>query len=247
MMKIIVTAGGTSEPIDEIRAITNKSTGSLGSKIAAEFATRDEVEKVYYVHGKNAITPADPKIELHPIRGTYDLLDKMTELTRDNDIDIIIHSMAVSDYTTASFVSLEEMLRLLAESDCETVEDVREMLEREDFRKRYNKLPSSIDDPIIMLKQTPKVLSHLRDLAPEAVIVGFKLLDHVSHEELMDVASKQIQKNRTDFSMANDYATVVSPVHVGFLLDKEGKELRFDGKDAIAKGVVDNTLELKRG
>ncbi|MBR6473814.1 MAG: phosphopantothenate--cysteine ligase, partial [Firmicutes bacterium] len=186
-------------------------------------------------------------VELHPIRSTNELLEKMTELTGDNDIDIIIHSMAVSDYTTASFVSLEELLRLLAESDCETVEDVRDMLEREDFRKKYTKLPSSIDDPVIMLKQTPKVLSHLRDLAPEAVIVGFKLLDHVSHEELMDVAAAQIAKNRTDFCMANDYATVVSPVHVGFLLDKEGKELRFDGKDAIAKGVVDNTLELKRG
>ena len=89
-MKIIVTAGGTSEPIDEIRAITNKSTGSLGSKIAAEFATRDEVERIYYVHGKNAITPVDPIIELHPIKWTYDLLDKMAELTSDNDIDIII-------------------------------------------------------------------------------------------------------------------------------------------------------------
>ncbi|MBR6473088.1 MAG: phosphopantothenate--cysteine ligase [Firmicutes bacterium] len=242
MKKIIITAGGTSEPIDEIRAITNKSTGSLGSKIAAEFARRDEVEKIFYIHGKGAIVPDDPKIELIPIRSTDDLLQKITELTEENVIDIMIHSMAVSDYTTASFISLEEFLKLLAEGGCETLDDVRALLEKEDFRKRYTKLPSSIDDPLLMLKQTPKVISKLRDMAPDAVIVGFKLLDHVSHEELMKVAAEQILKNRTDFCLANDYATVVSPVHVGFLLSKEGKEQRYEGKDAIARGVVENTI-----
>ena len=246
MKKIIVTAGGTSEPIDEIRAITNKSTGLLGSKIAKAFCLRDDVEKVYYVCGKGAVRPEDDKIEEMPIQSTMDLLNAMKNLTSREDIDIIIHSMAVSDYTTASFVSLEEMLRLLAEGDCETVEEVAALLEKEDFRKKYNKLPSSIDDPIIMLKQTPKVLSLLRDLAPDAVIVGFKLLDHVSHEELMKVAENQINKNRTDFCLANDYETVVTPLHTGFLLDKQGRETRFEGKDAIAKGIVENTIGYRR-
>ena len=242
MKKIIVTAGGTSEPIDEIRAITNKSTGRLGSLIAGEFASRDEVDKIFYIHGKGAVTPEDDKVELISIRSTQDLMDAMTEVIGGNDIFAIIHSMAVSDYTTASFVSLEEFLRLLGESECETVPEVADLLEREDFRKKYTKLPSSIDDPIIMLKQTPKVLSKLRDMAPDAVIMGFKLLDHVSHEELMDVAKAQIEKNRTDFCMANDYATVISPVHVGYILDKEGNEQRFDGKEAIARGVVEKVL-----
>ncbi len=245
MKKIIITAGGTSEPIDEIRDITNKSTGRLGSLIAMEFAGNDEVEKIFYIHGRAAVLPEHEKIEHVSIRSTQDLLEAMTRLISENDIFAIIHSMAVSDYTTASFVSLEELLRLLKGSECETVPEVAELLEREDFRKKYTKLPSSIDDPIIMLKQTPKVLSKLRDMAPEAVIMGFKLLDHVSHEELMSVAEAQIKKNRTDFCMANDYATVTSPVHVGFILDKEGNERRYDGKEAIARGVVENVMGAK--
>ena len=246
MKKIIITAGGTSEPIDEIRDITNKSTGRLGSLIAMEFAKHEDVEKIFYVHGRAAVLPEHEKIEYVSIRSTQDLLDAMTKLISGNDIFAIIHSMAVSDYTTASFVSLEELLRLLAESDCETVEDVRGMLEREDFRKKYTKLPSSIDTPVIMLKQTPKVLSKLREMAPKAVIMGFKLLDHVSHEELMKVADAQIEKNKTDFCMANDYATVASPVHVGFILDKNGKEERYEGKEAIARGVADNVMRSKK-
>jgi phosphopantothenate-cysteine ligase len=97
-----------------------------------------------------------------------------------------------------------------------------------------------------MLKRTPKVLSKLRELAPGAAIVGFKLLDHVSHEELMEVAANQIRKNDTDFCLANDYETVVSPVHVGFLLDRNGREIRFDGKEAIARGIVSELMEYER-
>ena len=62
----------------------------------------------------------------------------------------------------------------------------------------------------------------------------------------MDAAAGQISKNNTDFCLANDYATVVSPVHVGFLLDRYGRELRFDGKEAIAEGIADILLEYKR-
>ncbi len=246
MKNILITAGGTSEPIDEIRAITNKSTGKLGSTIAHEFSLRKDVGRIFYVHGKGAVLPEADIIEFMPVRSTQDVLDAMTDIIRKNDIDIIIHSMAISDYTTASFTTLEDFLELLAYNESETVDEVAELLEREDLRKKYTKLPSSIDKPLLMLKKTPKVLSKLRGLAPDAAIVGFKLLDHVSHEELMGVAAEQIKKNDTDFCLANDYETVVSPVHVGFLLDKNGREVRFDGKEAIAKGIVTELMKYKR-
>ena len=246
MKNILITAGGTSEPIDEIRAITNKSTGRLGSAIAHEFSLREDVGRIFYVHGKGAVLPEDEKIEFVLARSTQDVLDAMTEILKNNSIDIIIHSMAISDYTTASFTTLEDFLGLLAYNESETVEEVAELLEKEDLRKKYTKLPSSIDKPLLMLKRTPKVLSKLRELAPDAAIVGFKLLDHVSHEELMEVAANQIRKNDTDFCLANDYETVVSPVHVGFLLDRNGREIRFDGKEAIARGIVSELMEYER-
>ena len=37
MYRIIITAGGSKEAIDNVRAITNAATGTLGSKIADEF------------------------------------------------------------------------------------------------------------------------------------------------------------------------------------------------------------------
>ena len=57
LKNILITSGGTSEPIDRIRSITNTSTGTLGSLIAKAFSAADSTENIYYIHGKNAILP----------------------------------------------------------------------------------------------------------------------------------------------------------------------------------------------
>ena len=58
-MKIIITAGGTSEKIDDVRTITNSSTGRLGYAIGKAFAENhnDKIEKIYYLHGLRASYP----------------------------------------------------------------------------------------------------------------------------------------------------------------------------------------------
>lgn len=38
-MRVLITAGGTSEKIDNVRSITNHSTGRLGCLIAEKFST----------------------------------------------------------------------------------------------------------------------------------------------------------------------------------------------------------------
>ena len=60
-MKIIITAGGTSERIDDVRTITNSSTGRLGFTIGSAFAEAagngENIEKIYYLHGVRAAYP----------------------------------------------------------------------------------------------------------------------------------------------------------------------------------------------
>ena len=48
-MNIIVTAGGTSEPIDNVRRIANTGTGRLGSLVADELAEADWTGHIFYV------------------------------------------------------------------------------------------------------------------------------------------------------------------------------------------------------
>ena len=77
---IILTAGGTSEPIDRIRSITNTSTGMLGSLIARELSKSDKVGRIFYIHGKKAVMPDCEKVTPVPVESVENLLDAVNKL-----------------------------------------------------------------------------------------------------------------------------------------------------------------------
>src|SRR5574344_1878795 len=97
-MKIIITSGGTSEPIDSVRKITNNSSGKLGSIIAEKLCEIDNIEKIYYVCSKNAFMPENKKVEVKFVSSVDSLLETLKNLIQSEKIDYVIHSIAVSDY-----------------------------------------------------------------------------------------------------------------------------------------------------
>ena len=60
-MKIIVTSGPTRSYLDEIRYISNYSTGVLGSLIAARAALQGH--QVVQLYGKGSIFAADKRVK----------------------------------------------------------------------------------------------------------------------------------------------------------------------------------------
>jgi len=97
-IKILVTAGGTSEPIDDVRRITNVSTGALGSMIADVFAKKYGAE-VTFLHGENSLKPSDKKIKTVEVSTAADAAEKLASLLKTKRFDAIVHAMAVSDYS----------------------------------------------------------------------------------------------------------------------------------------------------
>ena len=55
MKKIIITSGGTSERIDNVRKITNSSSGKLGMTIANHLLEGNNDIMIYYVCSKNSL------------------------------------------------------------------------------------------------------------------------------------------------------------------------------------------------
>ncbi|RJQ36940.1 bifunctional phosphopantothenoylcysteine decarboxylase/phosphopantothenate--cysteine ligase CoaBC [Candidatus Microgenomates bacterium] len=91
--KIIVTAGGTIEKIDEIRYITNRSSGKMGARIAEECFLRGA--NVLLLRAKNAVKP-NYLIKEKTFSTSEDLLKLIRENIKDSSI--IFHSAAVSDF-----------------------------------------------------------------------------------------------------------------------------------------------------
>ena len=244
-MKIIITAGGTSEKIDDVRTITNSSTGSLGKAIAETFvayaeaagpegdASHQGIEKIYYLHGLRAVLPDHPLIEKIPIGGVLDLQENLTRILTEEKIEICIHAMAVSDYMVHRVTTLD---KLLGTEDPDKAQDLT-----------GNKISSDIDDLIIHMKKSPKVISGIRKTSPETVLVGFKLLSGVPHEELIDVGYRLLQKNDCDFVMANDLREIGEGFHKGYLIHRDKTYDSMETNDEIARMILRRTTEQIRG
>jgi phosphopantothenoylcysteine decarboxylase / phosphopantothenate---cysteine ligase len=99
--KVLITSGGTQEPIDDVRVITNKSTGKTASSLADQFVNGGF--DVTYLCAESAVRPL-LTTQTETFVTYKDLDEKLTSLLK-NQYDLIIHSAAVSDYSVASSAS----------------------------------------------------------------------------------------------------------------------------------------------
>lgn len=243
-MRVLITAGGTSEKIDDVRSITNHSTGKLGSLIAEAFLTHDVT--IDYVTTATALRPASDKVNIHEIAGTQELADTLQNLLQQQLYDAVIHSMAVSDFTPEKSLSQEDFLtkinQLITRQQPLTAEDLTVLTE--DTTAKENKISSNTDHLFLILKKTPKVIQQIKQLQPATILVGFKLLVDVSKEELVDVARHSLIKNQADYVLANDLTSIHHGQHVGYFINKEGTIIgEATSKEALAQLIVKTLLD----
>ena len=92
-LKVLLTAGATSVPVDSVRVITNKASGKMGKFLAQECFKRGA--EVLLLRAENSVRP-----EFNiPEKTFFSVSELDTLLTKYvPDYDIIFHSAAVSDF-----------------------------------------------------------------------------------------------------------------------------------------------------
>lgn len=237
-MKIVITAGGTSEKIDDVRTITNSSTGRLGYAVGTAFAQQygEELETIYYLHGTRARYPEHDKVKPVEIGGVADLQRELSRILTEEKIDAVVHAMAVSDYTVKEVTTLE---KIRGEEPKDGGADLS-----------GNKISSDIEDLIIHMKRSPKVIGSIKKWSPDSLLVGFKLLSGVPHEELIAVGTRLMEKNDCDFVLANDLQEIGADFHKGYLIHKDGScdtmETNEEIADRIAQRVMNSCRERSK-
>ena len=94
---IVVTAGGTQEPIDPVRAITNRSSGKMGYAISE--VARDRGARVVLISAPTALAgPA--AVRLVNVGTALEMRDAVVESMAD--ADALIMAAAVADYRPTS-------------------------------------------------------------------------------------------------------------------------------------------------
>lgn len=204
-MKILVTSGGTSEAIDSVRSITNHSSGRLG-KIITE-TLLEAGHEVCLITTLQAVKPvSQPNLTIIEIKNTADLLQVMKDKVMD--YQILIHSMAVSDYTPVYMAGFDEV---------EASQDLTEFLDK---KNQETKISSKEDVQILFLKKNPKIISLVKEWNPNIHLIGFKLLVDVSQEHLIQIARESLEKNQADLIVANDLTQISSDQHKAYLVEK---------------------------
>jgi phosphopantothenate-cysteine ligase len=258
-LNVLITAGGTVERIDSVRGITNFATGRLGSLIADRFAATGEADHICYICGKTSMKPQLSRqpsavaVEIIEIEGTADLEAAIRSVLGSHRVDAVIHSMAVSDYRVKTVTTMERLAGNFAAGvleaslhgsagSCTAGPASSAPLNRE------AKISSDEDNLVLILEPTVKIISLFKELVPDAILVGFKLMDGVPRDTLLDTAGRLLEKNHCTFVLANDKRDIHGDTHVGYLIDRgylpdrNRQVRRYETKAAIAGGITEQVI-----
>lgn len=176
--RILITAGPAVAPIDQIRRITNHSTGSLSNQLA-EIAT-SRGHHVTLLRSTFCTAPAPTSIARLIDYEDFHQLRKLLELTsKGTDHHAVWHAAAVSDF--------------LVEKVCNETGEVLDSA----------KLDSRSGNITIHLAPAPKLIHQLRELFPNADIVGWKYEVTGNQSAVLEKAFLQNVRNHIDATVAN--------------------------------------------
>ena len=231
MKKILITAGPTNEYIDEVMKITNMSTGRLGVELAKNFTnegcfvtlicTRSVARGGLYEKYNLA---NNDKLKTVQIETTDDMYKALENESKER-YDLVIHASAVGDYKADFSFKMEDMAKELLEVINKEIsyEAILKTLTNPKCKVNDDTKISSYEPNLtVKLGLTTKLISHLKEWFPNSVLVGFKLLENVSKDHLIEVARKLCTKNSMDYIIANDLADLRKGNHISYLVNSDG-------------------------
>lgn len=226
MKRVLVTAGATVVPIDQVRAITNIFRGQTGTAIALDFVLAGLRHDPAYdvtllTSNPNLMAERLRSIPLADARATDnlhvisfktfdDLYAKMENLitTKENDpFDIIVHSAAVSDYKVGGVCYMDDQTGQLFDLDSS------------------KKVSSDHEELYLRLEQTPKIIDQIREpWGFKGVLVKFKLQVGITDEELLDIAIPSMHHSKADIIVANCLEWSAFRAYIAYTVNGETDE-----------------------
>jgi phosphopantothenoylcysteine decarboxylase / phosphopantothenate---cysteine ligase len=184
-LRILVTSGGTSEPVDGVRVLTNTSTGATGALIADHFARSGH--EVLLVRAESSVLPT-ANCDQETFNSFADLDAVLSRRLAQADFDAIIHAAAVSDFSVESI-------------------DVNGIAQP----PGGGKLGSAVA-PTLHLRRNPKLLDTLRARSRNSGVrvIAFKLTREASPAAARDAVGALLATGAADFVVHNDLAQRVS-------------------------------------
>lgn len=208
--KVLVTAGKTRIPIDQVRSIDNIFKGKTGANIAEYFAEQG-CDVTILTSSPHLITPCCC-LKVVPFETYDDLFGTMKRLIQEESFDIVIHSAAVSDYQVDGMYHQTGSRR---ESDGRYLRELEKL-------DSSGKISSNYPELWMRLVPTVKIIDQIREpWGFKGIIVKFKLQVGMDDEKLIRVAINSMKHSKADFIVAN---TLEDFIFKAFIVSANGGE-----------------------
>ncbi len=183
-LRVLVTAGGTQEAIDDVRVLSNTSSGQTGIKIAEHL---DHLGfDVTLAKAQNAVSSyLEKQKKFTDFKSLDSLLHKELQ---ENSYDCIIHAAAVSDYS----VSKISFGNTTSKPD------------------EVKKLSSEYESMDIHLVKNPKIVDQIKNYSKnrDIKLIAFKLTSNASPEEKTKAVEKLMNSSSADAIVHNDFIEI---------------------------------------
>jgi phosphopantothenoylcysteine synthetase/decarboxylase len=181
-MNCIVTAGPTFEPLDDVRRLTNFSTGRLGTELANFLTARGH--HVTLLIGESATWPGERRAQsVNVFSTTADLRAKLKSFS-GKKVDAIFHAAAVSDFAFGKMFTRDATGKLKPFTPSK-------------------KISTRGGHLFVELVPTPKIIAELRGWFPKTKIVGWKFEADGRRTNAIGAAQRQIVDCDADACVAN--------------------------------------------
>ncbi len=217
-MRCVMTAGPTFEPLDDVRRLTNFSTGTLGTHLANTLTAAGHDVLLY--RGKLA-TAALPvaSVTVEEFSTTEDLRGRLLARATPERI-ALFHAAAVSDFRFGNVWKRDSSGNLAL--------------------AMAGKLSTRDGTYLVELEPTPKILASLRQWYPNALLVGWKYEVEGDRDDVLFHGLRQRQECRTDLTVVNGPAW-----GRGFgLVDDVGVQ-DIDSIDGLVRALLDRITRFR--
>lgn len=180
-MHCIVTAGPTYEAMDNVRRLTNFSTGRLGTELASFLAARGHQVKLLL--GEQATHNLQGQTQwVERFTTTENLREKLLKLAKAS-VDAVFHAAAVNDFKFG---------KIWLRSSSGELSEIKS-----------GKISTRQGTLLAELVPTPKIIAELREGYPRARLVGWKFEVEGDRTAALRAAEEQVAMCRTDVCVAN--------------------------------------------
>lgn len=212
LAKVLITSGGTKEPIDGVRFISNMSTGRTGASLADElYADYD----ITLIAAKGSVMPTR-NMEILTYSDFKSLEQVLKNTLSTRHFDAVIHLAAISDFSVSSITN-----------------------GKDSFKPDVSFKLNTTDEMSIHLKRNPKLIEKIKDysLNKNIVLVGFKLTNSKDVAVRNEAIDKILSNDDVNFVVHNDLNEITSNSHKFRVYDKNKKLFELNNTHELAQAL----------